>query len=555
MTAAIVAALGSALLAAPAAGSLASGAVGLAQLQDAEVSNDFNRDGHEDLFAVRKSDGSLMFYAGNGNGTFDPAVSLGTGWGGRDLVMAGDLTGDGNPDLLARDAKTGTLYTYPGNGSGCFNSRVSSGTGWNGYSLISAAGDIDRDGNLDIYVVRKYDWRLYMFTGDGDGTFSTRIRIDDGYRSWAEVDTMTMADDDTFLIRYTTGGYLLAPRSRLDSNGFSYLDASLGQGTSERYSQVAGAGDVNDDGHPDVLAVDSRTGELELHTVAVAEDEGSASALRDPVVVGSGWNRMRLASNDTDRTYDYDGNAVQDFIVRGTDGQVWPEQPEVGANNWWGADSWGTGFKSMTLLETAGDFTGDGFSDFLARDASGYLYVYPGDGIMVGKVARIKVGTGWNSMSAIVGGQDFNGDGRTDLLAREKATGYLWLYPGAGSGKVGSRVKVGSGWNGMREMTAVGDLDHDGHDDMLAVRSSDNCLYFYGGRGNGTFKPAVQTGCGFAGYRDFASVGDADLDGHDDWAVRRTSDSRVSLFRGDGKGDYLGSVVIRDDWYTINLLA
>jgi hypothetical protein len=542
--------------------SLASeGASGLAQASDTASFNDFDQDGRPDLMAVRKADGHLMFHAGMGTGAFADPVSLGWGWGRMDLVMPGDLTGDGLADLLARDTKTGTLYTYPGDGSGGLGSRVTVGTGWNSMGLIAAAGDVDNDGNLDLYVVRKSDWHLYVYPGLGDGTFGGRLLFDDRYRGWADVDTLTMVGSsdpwqgDEFLIRQTSGEYLLVPRSRLDLSGnTSVLDGSLGQGTAERYSQVAGIGDADGDGHPDVAAIDSRTGQLELHTVKVSEDHGSASALRDPEVIGTGWGGMRLASPDTDRTYDYDGNAVQDIIVRGTDGEVVPHQPE-GNNSWWGADSWGTGFKSMTLLETAGDSTGDGFSDLLARDASGNLYVYPGDGYTVGKTARVLVGGGWNSMSAIVSGQDFNGDGKSDIVARLKSTGDLYFYPGIGGGKYGARVKIGTGWNGMREITAVGDLDHDGHADLIAIRTSNDCLYFYGGRGNGTHRSSVQMGCGFAGIQDLASVGDATRDGFADWVARRKSDGRTYMYHGDGKGDFKSVGVLTTDWTWVNMIA
>jgi hypothetical protein len=59
-----------------------------------------------------------------------------------------------------------------------------------------------------------------------------------------------------------------------------------------------------------------------------------------------------------------------------------------------------------------------------------------------------QVGAGWNVMTTIIGGRDFNGDGKMDLLARD-GNGILWLYAGNGSGGWQAPRQVGSGWNTM----------------------------------------------------------------------------------------------------------
>jgi hypothetical protein len=51
-------------------------------------------------------------------------------------------------------------------------------------------------------------------------------------------------------------------------------------------------------------------------------------------------------------------------------------------------------------------------------------------------------------MTALTGAGDFNGDGHTDLFARE-ASGQMWLYPGDGKGWFLDRVSVGTTWSGM----------------------------------------------------------------------------------------------------------
>lgn len=93
----------------------------------------------------------------------------------------------------------------------------------------------------------------------------------------------------------------------------------------------------------------------------------------------------------------------------------------------------------------AGDLTGDGRGDLLARDSAGVLWTYPGNG-KGGFADRIRLGGGWGGLNSLVGAGDLDGDGRPDLLARENG-GSLWLYPGAGNGAFGERKPLGGGWN------------------------------------------------------------------------------------------------------------
>ncbi|MFE6853608.1 hypothetical protein ACFVDH_22805, partial [Streptomyces sp. NPDC057674] len=59
---------------------------------------------------------------------------------------------------------------------------------------------------------------------------------------------------------------------------------------------------------------------------------------------------------------------------------------------------------------------------------------------------------GWNAMNSITAFGDLSGDGRSDVLAVEKSTGKLWLYPGTttgtGTGKFGAgSLETDTWWN------------------------------------------------------------------------------------------------------------
>ncbi|MEU6248207.1 VCBS repeat-containing protein [Glycomyces sp. NPDC047010] len=493
-----------------------------------EARYDYNGDYYEDLLVIRKSDGALRLYKGTSAGTYGSAVSVGTGWGGFDIVMAGDLTGDGVPDLLARDDKTGTLYTYPGNGNGGFGSRITVGTGWNRMGQISV-GHYDGDGIPDLYATSYADGNLYYYPGLGNGKFGARALEGEW---WDGMDVLTSIGDlnddgyDEFLTRWNYDGYYYV----YSSTGDVYeLDQTLYDWLyTRRYEQVVGVGDVTRDSSPDIASVDLRTGQLVLRTF---DPESPASS--SGTSVGTGWNAMRLPVTLLDRTYDYDYDGFSDVIAQ--------RKSDKDLYLYWGTGS-GLGTRwnmcdncdGITLASAGGDYNADGRADLLYRSYTGGLYIATGLEGESGFDDTITAGSGWNVMNVLTGGHDLTGDAKDDLVARETSTGVLWLYPGKGDGKFGTRIKMGTGWKAMSEIASVGDLDHDGHADLLALRTSDGCLYFYGGKGNGTLKSAAKVSCGWGGYDQITGVGDFNRDGHADWLARRKSDGSLYLYPGNG---------------------
>lgn len=198
-----------------------------------------------------------------------------------------------------------------------------------------------------------------------------------------------------------------------------------------------------------------------------------------------------------------------------------------------------------------GDFQGNGWSDLIARQtSSGSLYLYPGNG--TGFPGRARIGAGWRIMNAITRFGDFNRDGREDVIARESATGSLWLYRGTGTG-FSSRLRLGWGWNGMREITPVGDFNGDGYPDLLAVQTSTGSLFLYAGRG-ASLAPARRIGAGWNAMSELAGVGDFNRDGHVDLIARKNATGDLWLYPGTGTG-FGATVRVGSGWNTMRNLA
>ncbi|MFF3876333.1 FG-GAP repeat domain-containing protein [Streptomyces sp. NPDC001978] len=66
--------------------------------------------------------------------------------------------------------------------------------------------------------------------------------------------------------------------------------------------------------------------------------------------------------------------------------------------------------------------------------------------------SRVRLFTDWgNSYNTVVGAGDITGDGKADIVARDTA-GNLYRQTGYGNGSFASRVKIGTGWQGYKAL-------------------------------------------------------------------------------------------------------
>ncbi|WP_338672728.1 VCBS repeat-containing protein [Streptomyces sp. SCSIO 30461] len=117
------------------------------------------------------------------------------------------------------------------------------------------------------------------------------------------------------------------------------------------------------------------------------------------------------------------------------------------------------------------DYTDNGSTDVLVRDASGVLWRddlrdRPANG-QIKPALRTRVGAGWQTYKQI----EAVGD-----LAGNKA-GVLWLYQGNGRGNFATRVRIGGGWGAFTQLVGAGDVDDDGRPDLIAYGAGGTYVY------------------------------------------------------------------------------
>lgn len=237
---------------------------------------DLNGDGKPDVAVTNYCDtidcsgngtgnGSVDVLLGNGDGTFQTAVNYGTGMYGADSVAIADVNGDGKLDLLVANycvaftmdecESYGSVGVLLGNGDGTFQTAMTYNSGGIGAQSVAVA-DVNGDGKLDLVIANLLDPAYpygigvaAVLLGSGDGTFPTAVTyvLDGPPQSAVLADVngdgkldIVDAEDDGFV------GVLLG-------NGDGTFQAEVGYGAGGTYEYSLAVADVNGDSKPDLV--------------------------------------------------------------------------------------------------------------------------------------------------------------------------------------------------------------------------------------------------------------------------------------------------------------
>jgi hypothetical protein len=134
--------------------------------------------------------------------------------------------------------------------------------------------------------------------------------------------------------------------------------------------------------------------------------------------------------------------------------------------------------------------------------------------------------------------EDFNGDGKLDVVTSNQGNKAVSVLLGFGSGAFQPAVSYAAG--SSPTAVAVGDFNGDGKLDIAVTNAGDSDVSVLMGNGDGTFQPAANYAVG----NDASAVAVADLnnDGRPDLIVANTHANSVSVLVNNGNGTFQPAV-------------
>ena len=265
---------------------------------DSVVCGDFNGDGKLDLAVANNESNTVSILLGNGDGTFQNAVSYNVGTN-PDSIVAGDFNGDGKLDLAVTNYGSNSVSILLNTGNGTFQNAITYSVGTNPDSIV--AGDFNGDGKTDLAVANYTNGTVSILLNTGSGTSPFPSSPSETCTVGTNPDSIVASDFngdgklDLAAANYTDGTV-----SILLNNGntsfFSAVSYSLGKdskGHNDKNPKSIAVGDFDGDGKLDLAAANYNDGTV---TILLGNGNGtfasSPSAIlnvgADPIAVAAG---------------------------------------------------------------------------------------------------------------------------------------------------------------------------------------------------------------------------------------------------------------------------
>ncbi len=443
------------------------------------VAGDLNGDGRPELVVSNTGTnappepGSVAVLLNHGDGTFAAATQYLQNGDIADVAL-GDFDHDGHLDIVVGNYGTASLDVLPNNGDGTFGAPIVTPIGVSGGPAHMNVVDVNDDGWPDVVSVVSLDSGQTMF-GAAGGTFTAGPTFEPFGSSYTGMRVADLNGDGILDVVVCDDSGLIGVSLGTGGGNFELADwAPIGLDL--RALDVA---DFDGDGVADVVfsgyAMEGDPGlnyvdVLKYETAMTYQTLGTYVAALNP-------NGLHVA--------DLDGNGTPDIVVA-TNGHLIDETTSIGGGVGVYLSMGAAGFIDAPVYAAdvypwaiaVGDINGDGKADMAAvnHDSNDVSVLLQGNGGTFGAATNYSVGT---EPSGVVAA-DFDGNGTIDLATSDGSNDVSVLL-NTGGGKLAAAVQYAL--SAPCETLAVGDLNHDGHPDLVTASGGIAMLF----KGNGTF--------------------------------------------------------------------
>ncbi|UCH19963.1 MAG: VCBS repeat-containing protein [Deltaproteobacteria bacterium] len=330
-----------------------------------------------------------------------------------------------------------------------------------------ALADLDNDGNLDVVAGGSSPPTLAISYGDGRGGMSSPEFLS----SKGDVQSLAIADfnEDGLMDivisaqRGTAGIKIWQNRSR------QKWIKTAGPIEINNYQGLA-SGDVNGDGHFDIVAANASSDTQGGIQVWLGDGNGNWPAETGPTITGK-YMDVALADFNEDGILDL---AAAGWGIYGAL-RIWLGN---GSGNWSATPPLSNG---SNYGVSVGDLNRDGHMDILAATYRAGVHIFLGDGTgaFVKTMSPQQEGSFWDIVPV-----DLDGDGVLDLVASSLDSNGIkaWRNEGPGSwAEIQGRFPSFGSYYGL----ALADLNQDGYDDICAASLGEGVKIWKGSGSSG----------------------------------------------------------------------